>query len=204
MSFYGDYFGSYFGVPGTSTPVTSDHYGSEAGMRRLIAANLDIFGDLDASGAIDDGIVEDVLTRADSYIRRTLKAEPHKVTPPLPANVDAGDADVASSLHDLGDHMGVWFIAHDRGLVETAPGQTSSANSIAGGVGGYKTYVDEELIKLASLIAETETGDSPLASGSPAGALTAVVGSPLQYPGMGRVRPAAIVVPSIPSTMGSW
>jgi hypothetical protein len=79
-----------------------------------------------------------------------------------------------------------------------------SAKDIAGLMSGYLEYAKEQMAELVTILQRIDTDDSVLPSGSLAGAITAVVGPPKQYPGTGSVRPAAFVVPSFPSGIGSW
>jgi hypothetical protein len=182
-------------LPGGGAVITPGaHYGSEAGMRKMIKLSYDLFGDVDNDGTLDSDVTEDVLARSDAYIKRFIRA--NGVTPPEPETLGAIDANDAESLRDIGDHMGVWFIAQDRGLLETAARQSSSANAIAGGVGGYKTYADEELAKLVTILQASDA--VPDVRGS--GAIQTSVAAPKLYPGVPVVAPAY----TLPAPTGPW
>jgi hypothetical protein len=186
---------------GVVIPVGGWRYSDRAHVVALVGNDaVNVVWSLDGDNLEDVGLMEQDGIQADTYIDRALMLEGLTV----PINTGTASAVVVQSLADIGAHLTVWWGFHHRGLEELSGRGLGSADDISGLMSGYKKYADEELEKLATILQRIDTDDSVLPSGSLAGAITAVVGPPKQYPGTGSVRPAAFVVPSFPSGIGSW
>jgi hypothetical protein len=151
---------------------------------------------LDDDEVEDAGLMTQDGTQADAYIDLALSYA--NLTTPI--DTTTATAGVVQALADIGAHLTVWWGYHHRGLDAWAQRMNMTADAIGGLMSGYKSYADEQLVKLASIL---QTGTTDLPSASAGGALSVSVGSPKHYPGTGSVRPAAVTVPDLTSPL-SW
>jgi hypothetical protein len=117
----------------------------------------------------------------------------------VPVNLTTATAHIVKALADVSNHMTVWYGWTHRGLEELSTRTGRSSADLAGLMSGYKTYADEQLEKIASVLLGSHAG-TPAATGM----LSVIVGAPKQYPGTGCVRPFAVTLPNATNGNVSW
>jgi hypothetical protein len=190
--------GASIGVP---VPSGGWRYSDRAHVVAMLAnESVRVIWDLDGDETEDAGAMEQDGILSDGWIDGKLAVNGITVR----VVIASQPAYIQQMFADIGAHMTVWYGFHRRGLEEMSGRGVGSAKDIAGLMSGYLEYAKEQMAELVTILQRIDTDDSVLPSGSLAGAITAVVGAPKQYPGTGCVRPAAFVVPSFPSGIGSW
>lgn len=130
-------------------------YAAEQAVTDLLGTvNLSIGQDLDDDGNADAGLLQRDGERSDGYIN--LELARHELT--VPVNLATAPAHVVTALEDISAHLTVWYLWHHRGVQESmARNSGQPSDIIAGIMGGYKAYADEQLAKLIeTLVLEDE------------------------------------------------
>jgi hypothetical protein len=176
--------------------VDAWYYSDRAGVATVLdTATIAVTWDLDDANGEDAGaMLADGIT-ADGYIDLYLANE--GVT--VPVNLTTATAHIVKALADVSNHMTVWYGWTHRGLEELSTRTGRSSADLAGLMSGYKTYADEQLEKIASVLLGSHAG-TPAATGM----LSVIVGAPKQYPGTGCVRPFAVTLPNATNGNVSW
>lgn len=162
---------------------------------KLNQAEITVRWDRDDNGTEDSGVMVACGQDSDRYIDLFLANE--GVT--VPVNLATAAAHVVGALADVSTHMTIWFGSESRGLEELSTRTGRSSADLAGLMSGYKTYADEQLEKIASVLLGSHAG-TPAATGM----LSVIVGAPKQYPGTGCVRPFAVTLPNATNGNVSW
>jgi hypothetical protein len=153
--------------------------------------NITIYSNLDANTtARDFDRIQKWLDKAAQKINLAFK----RVGRPTPVPSDADDF---SALTDIAAEWAGAMLAKGRGDI---PEGWSSKDGFDSAMDGHIERAEKALADLVFLWSENE---SDTAGPSTAGAITAVVGAPKQYPGTGSVRPPVITVPSLTGDV-SW
>lgn len=172
------------------------YYSDRAGVATVLdAATIAVTWDLDDANGEDAGVMLADGITADGYIDLYLANEGVSV----PVNLTTAAAHIVKALADVSNHMTVWYGWTHRGLQELSSKlQGRSADDLAGLMSGYKTYADEQLEKIASVLLGSHNG-TPAATGM----LSVIVGPPKQYPGTGCARPVTRQLPNL-NGIASW
>jgi hypothetical protein len=177
---------------GTITSVSSGGaawtYSSEA---RFNLWNQQTATDIQDFG--DSAVLQGAGDRGDAYIDSGLAGMGFTV--PL-ANMNTR---TETLLEDVSNHAARWQLADAQQWNVTQGGKPDDATKA---VLRDKKYVDDFLAKVAKTPAMIVADGIP-SSGPTSGALSVSVKGPTIYPGTGRVRPASITVPALP-TPWNW